>query len=120
MAKAEMLLPDFPSGPLDRYRKNLPFDWKSLKIHFLGEELLRYQMHVWSRIQEEPELAQPEGQLSLEQERTLAYKRAKKLAEMDLLPPEEVVQSPRKGLAFLSAVGKVREFHQWKYAKGPR
>jgi acyl-CoA oxidase len=34
-----LLLPDFPPGPLDVYRKQASFDWKKLKL-FLEDEAI--------------------------------------------------------------------------------
>lgn len=37
----KQLLPDFPSGPLDNYRKSASFDWKKMKIYLDSEELIK-------------------------------------------------------------------------------
>lgn len=36
------LLSDFPSGPLDRYRKLASFNWKKMKICLESEECIAY------------------------------------------------------------------------------
>lgn len=38
------LFPDLPPGPLDRYRKNVTFDWRRLAIILDGERCLRFQV----------------------------------------------------------------------------
>ena len=40
----EEILTDFPSGPLDFYRKKTKFDWKKLAIFAHGEEVLKFQV----------------------------------------------------------------------------
>lgn len=38
------ILRDFPSGPLDRYRKQASFNWKKMKVLLIGEEILQYKV----------------------------------------------------------------------------
>ena len=37
-------LGDFPSGPLDRYRKSASFDWKKMKLFVEGEDVLKFKV----------------------------------------------------------------------------
>jgi len=37
-------LQDFPEGPLDRYRKQASFDWKSMALVMEPEHILRFKV----------------------------------------------------------------------------
>lgn len=41
------LLRDLPKGPLEIYRKRATFNWKSLKVNLLGEDLVKYQVKYY-------------------------------------------------------------------------
>lgn len=41
---APQLIPDFATGPLDRYRKVATFDWKKLKIFLDTEEIIEFMV----------------------------------------------------------------------------
>jgi hypothetical protein len=38
------ILPDFPPGPLDNYRKQATFPWKKLRLFVEDEELLKFKV----------------------------------------------------------------------------
>jgi hypothetical protein len=38
------VLPDFPPGPLDNYRKQATFPWKKLRLFVEDEELLKFKV----------------------------------------------------------------------------
>jgi acyl-CoA oxidase len=38
------LLPDFPPGPLDVYRKQASFDWKKLKLFLEDETIVEFKV----------------------------------------------------------------------------
>ena len=38
------IMKDFPSGPLDVYRKKASFDWKEMKMFLDGEDILRFKV----------------------------------------------------------------------------
>lgn len=40
----EMGLPDFPSGPLDIYRKKASFNWKEMVMFLEGEDMLAFKV----------------------------------------------------------------------------
>lgn len=44
MSAIKDLLPDFPSGPLDRYRKQASFDWRSMALIIDNEERLKFKV----------------------------------------------------------------------------
>ena len=42
----EEILKDFPSSPLDLYRKRASFDWKRMKLFIDGEDVLKFKVKV--------------------------------------------------------------------------
>jgi hypothetical protein len=42
----EEILQDFSPGPLDRYRKQSSFDWKSMKVFVEGEAIMRFKVSL--------------------------------------------------------------------------
>lgn len=46
----EQILPDWPTGPLDYYRKQATFDWRKLKIIIEGEDCIRIKAKVWQTL----------------------------------------------------------------------
>lgn len=51
---AKTILKDFPSGPLDRYRKKASFDWKEMKILLEGEDIILYISEVTNILKKYP------------------------------------------------------------------
>jgi len=41
----EVFLPDFPKGPLDKYRNLASFDWKDMAVVIEDEKILRFKVH---------------------------------------------------------------------------
>jgi len=44
MVQDNELLPDFPPGPLDLYRKQASFDWKKLKLFLEDESIFEFKV----------------------------------------------------------------------------
>jgi hypothetical protein len=40
------ILPDFPPGPLDSYRKQASFSWKKLRLFIEDEDLLKFKVNL--------------------------------------------------------------------------
>lgn len=43
---SSVFLEDFPSGPLDVYRKLATFDWKKLRLLIEGDEVLKVKVSM--------------------------------------------------------------------------
>ncbi|XP_038648075.1 peroxisomal acyl-coenzyme A oxidase 3 isoform X2 [Scyliorhinus canicula] len=96
----DSLLLDFPSGPLDLYRKKTSFNWKELALFWDGEEIIRAKQDVFRTLENDPLFAhQPGEDLSVEKYRELTFIRCKRLFEYDYLTLAETVQSPLKFIA---------------------
>lgn len=80
------LLNDLPKGPLEVYRKRATFNWKSLKVNLLGEELVRYQQKLWKYIETSPEFQRPVKSVSLDETRKRCYRQLNSLVKNDVLP----------------------------------
>lgn len=48
------LLKDFPTGPLDRYRKNASFDWKKMKVFLETEEIIEFMEELYTEMASYP------------------------------------------------------------------
>ena len=59
---------------------------------------------IWDTLERDPLFAHQNVDLTLDQKRELAFKRAKRVFEYDFLPPTEAMQNPAKQLAFSTAV----------------
>jgi hypothetical protein len=44
MVQDNELVPDFPPGPLDLYRKQASFDWKKLKLFLEDEAIIEFKV----------------------------------------------------------------------------
>ncbi|XP_067896016.1 peroxisomal acyl-coenzyme A oxidase 3 [Heterodontus francisci] len=109
----DSLLLDFPSGPLDLYRKKASFNWKELALFWDGEEIIGVKKHVFRALENDPVFARQPGQdLSLEKHRELTFLRCKRLFEYDFLTLAETVQSPLKSIAVSQCLG----MYDWSLA----
>jgi hypothetical protein len=50
------ILPDFPPGPLDNYRKQATFPWKKLRLFVEDEELLKFKVILFDSVWCDPYL----------------------------------------------------------------
>lgn len=41
----DSLLPDFPEGPLSRYRKKASFNWKEMAVFIDGEDIIQLKVN---------------------------------------------------------------------------
>ncbi|CAM1320947.1 ACOX3 (predicted) [Pycnogonum litorale] len=91
------LIPDFPSGPLDIYRKKTSFNWKQMKILLFGEDIIELQNRVWDTLKGDAMFDRSPGQtLSLEENRRITSLRYKRFQEYAFLSDEEYVTDPFK------------------------
>lgn len=89
------LLPDFPSGPLDEYRRRATFDWRKMKLLLEGEEIIKFKMRIMKTLERDPLFDHyPSQELTREEYRKLTLIRMKRLMEYDFLPDEEFMQNP--------------------------
>ncbi|XP_051897352.1 LOW QUALITY PROTEIN: peroxisomal acyl-coenzyme A oxidase 3 [Pristis pectinata] len=100
----DFLLPDFPKGPLDLYRKKTSFNWKELALFWEGEEIIRVKKKIFQALENDPLFARQSEDLSLEKHRELTFLRCKRLFEYDFCTLEEASQNPLKLLAFIDCL----------------
>ncbi|XP_048461423.1 peroxisomal acyl-coenzyme A oxidase 3-like [Rhincodon typus] len=97
---------DFPSGPLDLYRKKASFSWKELALFWDGEEIIKVKHNVFRILENDPLFArQPGEDISVEKYRELTFLRCKRLFEYDFLTLADIVQDPLNGLAVVHCLG---------------
>ena len=96
------VLPDFPAGPLDFYRKRASFDWKKLKTFIETEEVVKFQVifistlittHQWflclqndllKVLQANPVFHDDHTSQTLDEKRHKTLQRAFSIADVDL------------------------------------
>ncbi|KAI5751838.1 hypothetical protein M8J77_011288 [Diaphorina citri] len=82
--ESSVFLEDFPSGPLDVYRKLATFDWKKLRLLIEGDEVLKVKMSVWKKLEDDVLFQHPPSSLSLDEQRKLAVQRMYRLKAWDI------------------------------------
>ncbi|XP_041350325.1 peroxisomal acyl-coenzyme A oxidase 3-like [Gigantopelta aegis] len=92
------LLKDLPPGPLDVYRKKASFDWKLMKLHLEGEDILHFKQKIWTTLHEDPLFARDFETPPLNIVRELAFKRSKAIHDYNFLSDEELFGNPLKHL----------------------
>ncbi|MGH0164963.1 UNVERIFIED_CONTAM: hypothetical protein FKN15_048087 [Acipenser sinensis] len=97
---------DFPSGPLDVYRKKASFNWKEM-IEFLeGKDILEFKRNVFSALENDLVFArQPGEDVSVEKQRELTFLRCKQLFKHNFLTADEIMQNPFKATALNDCLG---------------
>nr|CAD7602534.1 unnamed protein product [Timema genevievae] len=98
------LLPDFPPGPLDVYRKQATFDWRKMRIFVETEDILKFKVHIWKTLENDPIFQHQVSTPSLDEMRHIAVKRMIQLKKYNFLKIEDVMENIRKPLAFLGAL----------------
>ncbi|PRD29132.1 UNVERIFIED_CONTAM: Peroxisomal acyl-coenzyme A oxidase 3 [Trichonephila clavipes] len=84
---------DFPPGPLDEYRKKASFDWKKMKFALEGEDVAKYQAHIWKRLEADPLFHRTmTEELKWQEDHHISYKRIKRVDSFKLLPEELLIQ----------------------------
>lgn len=97
---------DFPSGPLDIYRKKASFNWKEMLYFLEGEEIVEFKQHVFKTLENDPLFArQPGEDIPLEKMRELTFLRVKQLFRYNFLTKEEVMANPWKSVTLNNCLG---------------
>ena len=85
---------------LEEHRKQASFDIEGLKVAIDEEDGVELKQYIWEKLNEDPIFHEPLGELTIDQEQELTFRRVKRLAEYDI----EYFVSPAKQAAFLSAL----------------
>uniref|UniRef100_A0A803YE75 Acyl-coenzyme A oxidase n=1 Tax=Meleagris gallopavo TaxID=9103 RepID=A0A803YE75_MELGA len=100
------LLPDFPKGPLSKYRKKASFNWKEMAMFLDGEDIIRLKNRIFSALESDPFFARHPGEeLSREKYQELTFLRCKRLFEYDFLTQQEIMENPLKILNLVICIG---------------
>lgn len=102
----ETLLPDFPKGPLCKYRKKASFNWKEMAVLLDGEDIIQLKNRIFSALESDPLFAHRPGEdLCREKYQELTFLRCKRLFEYDFLTQQEIIENPLKILNMVICVG---------------
>ncbi|UYV61380.1 ACOX3 [Cordylochernes scorpioides] len=113
LAEVRAILPDFPPGPLDLYRRQASFDWKKLKLVMEGATNIKIQMKVWKTLERDPEFHQsPEEELTRDEERYKALRRIKRLRQYRFFEDDEFFRDPSVMNSTYTAIG----MYNWSLA----
>lgn len=100
-------LPDWPAGPLEKYRSKATFDWKQMKMLLEGEDVIRFKNRMWSAFREDPLFARtPWEEPSRDEERKRTFQRLRRLVENKFVNEEDYLINPYLVPAFVQAVGQ--------------
>uniref|UniRef100_A0A8C0FLK8 Acyl-coenzyme A oxidase n=1 Tax=Bubo bubo TaxID=30461 RepID=A0A8C0FLK8_BUBBB len=102
----ESLLPDFPKGPLCKYRKKASFNWKEMAVLLDGKDIIQFKNRIFSALESDPLFAHHPGEdLSREKYQELTFLRCKRLFEYDFLTQQEIAENPLKIFHMVLCIG---------------
>ncbi|NXG89298.1 ACOX3 oxidase, partial [Stercorarius parasiticus] len=100
------LLPDFPKGPLCRYRKKASFNWKEMAVLLDGKDIIQLKNIIFSALESDPLFAHHPGEdLCREKYQELTFLRCKRLFEYDFLSRQEILENPLKIFNMVICIG---------------
>ncbi|NXT23755.1 ACOX3 oxidase, partial [Syrrhaptes paradoxus] len=100
------LLPDFPKGPLCKYRKKASFNWKEMAVLLDGEDIIQLKNRIFSALESDPLFAHHPGEdLCREKYQELTFLRCKRLFEYNFLTQQEIIENPLKILNMVICIG---------------
>ncbi|KFQ47202.1 Peroxisomal acyl-coenzyme A oxidase 3, partial [Nestor notabilis] len=100
------LLPDFPKGPLCRYRRKASFNWKEMAVFLDGEDVIQMKNRIFSALESDPLFAHRPGEdLCREKYQELTFLRCKRLFEYDFLTLQEITENPLKIFNLMICIG---------------
>ena len=113
MSSLKEIMPDWPSGPLDEYRKRASFDWRRMKLMLETEDGIRIKQHVFKTLQNDPLFERtPWEEPTRDEERKKVVQRMKKIIEYNFLTEEQFIRNPNLGAAAAIATG----LYDWSLA----
>ena len=92
---------------LDEYREKCTFNVRALtELIDGGQELRGLKERVWETLRKDPLFSRspPQLDLTLEEQRTINFKRVKRLEEYAFVTKEELMACPNKARAFNDAI----------------
>ncbi|XP_059618292.1 peroxisomal acyl-coenzyme A oxidase 3 isoform X2 [Phlebotomus argentipes] len=97
------IFPDFPKGPLSKYRDGATFDWKQMKVILEDAELLRYRYDIWKFMEGHPLFAHPVETPSLDEQRHITTKRQFVLFNEQIFTMDKFLERPEFASVFVSS-----------------
>lgn len=101
----DKLIPDLPRGPLDQYRNKASFNWKKMKTYLDAPDLIAFMNRMYSFLETDPVFQHADGDLTLEEERQITFRRVKRLLESKLINEDEFLFDHKKALIWTSSLG---------------
>ncbi|KAJ8920088.1 hypothetical protein NQ315_011743 [Exocentrus adspersus] len=91
----QLVLRDFPPGPLDDYRKQAQFDWKKMKLFLEDPELLKLELKIWNRLRNDPLFQRHETEPTTEENKRLTALRLRRYVDYKF-PSSDILKLPYK------------------------
>ena len=89
---------------LGEYRRRAVFNVQEMALLLEGEDVVATRKAVWDTIARDPLFEDPGVELSLQEQRQLAFRRVKRIVEYDFIPEEEFLAAPAKLIGFQQAL----------------
>lgn len=106
--QVNILLPEWPSGPLSEYRRRATFDWRQMRILLEGEDVVLFKAKVWRILEKDPLFnRKPWEELTRQEFRKLTFMRIHKLIEYDFLNEEDFIENPGLAPAVSQCIGQI-------------
>uniref|UniRef100_A0A8C9PRB6 Acyl-coenzyme A oxidase n=1 Tax=Spermophilus dauricus TaxID=99837 RepID=A0A8C9PRB6_SPEDA len=110
---ARALWPDFPRGPLSRYRARASFSGAELLLFLEGEDVVRFKKTIFSALEKDPLFTRSRGaDLPLEKYRELSFLQCKRVLEYGFFSVEDLAASPLRVWALIHCLG----MYDWSLA----
>ncbi|XP_049867452.1 peroxisomal acyl-coenzyme A oxidase 3 [Pectinophora gossypiella] len=87
-------IPDLPSGPLEKYRKQATFDWRRMKLVYDSLSTIQLKKHVWDFMRTHPLFQHQSASRTLDEERHIAVKRMYAIYNETFVPDLKLIDDP--------------------------
>lgn len=99
------VIPDLPSGPLDQHRSRATFNWKVMKAYLDPPYIIQLMDKAFKFLENDPIFQHRDGDMTLEEERRITYKRVRRLMSHDFVDEDEIMYDYRKAPALNIVIG---------------
>ncbi|XP_066973372.1 peroxisomal acyl-coenzyme A oxidase 3-like isoform X1 [Macrobrachium rosenbergii] len=99
------LINDLPRGPLDRYRNQASFNWKTMKLHLDPPDVIAFMNRAYNFLERDPIFHIDDDDLTLEEQRIITYRRMRRLDSDNFVDESETLMDMRKTVALQEVIG---------------
>ncbi|XP_037791071.1 peroxisomal acyl-coenzyme A oxidase 3-like [Penaeus monodon] len=99
------VIPDLPSGPLDQHRSRATFNWKVMKAYLDPPYIIQLMDKACKFLENDPVFQHRDGDMTLEEERQITYKRVRRLMSHEFVDEDEIMYDYKKAPALNIVIG---------------